>query len=63
MAKVGVNITNQDFLDCYERLGALKENSSNRSRVVSWEQLVEILCNLPTEIFVLPKPNDAVSQS
>lgn len=60
----GIDITNQDFLDCYERLGALKHNLKYNTKEIKWEFLVEILYNLPTELFVLPKPtNDAVSQS
>ena len=60
----GTSITNQDFLDCYERLGAVKKNLQNNSKIVTWEQIVEILYNLPTELFVLPRPtNDTVSQS
>ena len=56
-------ITNQEFLDTYERLGVLKKNVTNSSKIVDWELLVEILYNLPTELFILPKPtNDAVSQ-
>ena len=56
-------ITNQDFLDTYERLGVLKKNISNSSKTVQWEQLVEILYNLPTELYVLPRPtDDTVSQ-
>ena len=58
----GTIITNQEFLDCYERLGALKKNVSNSSKEVIWEDLVEILYNLPTELYVLPRPtNDTVS--
>ena len=56
-------ITNQDFLDTYERLGVLKKNVINSSKTVEWEQLVEILYNLPTELYVLPRPtDDTVSQ-
>ena len=56
-------ITNQDFLDTYERLGVLKKNVKNSSKTVDWEQLVEILYNLPTELYVLPRPtDDTVSQ-
>ena len=51
-------ITNQDFLDTYERLGVLKKNVKNSSKTVDWEQLVEILYNLPTELYVLPRPTD-----
>ena len=61
--KMATKITNQEFLDTYDRLNTAKQNFIQNNKTVLWEQLVEILYNLPTEIFILPRPTNEVSKS
>ena len=54
-----VKITNQEFLETYDRLELCKKNQATRDKSTKWEQLCEILLNLPTApIVVNPKPTD-----
>ena len=60
---MATKITNQEFLDTYDRLNTAKQNFIQNNKTLLWEQLVEILYNLPTEIFILPRPTNEVSKS
>ena len=47
-------LTNQDFLKHYDRLGFAEWNECNKSRTVTWDQIDDILFELDVQF--LPPP-------
>ena len=59
MANHKVIISNQEFLECYDRLELCRENQANRDKSMKWEKLCEILLNLPSAAIVVNlRPTD-----
>ena len=48
------NVTNQEFLDAYDKLGFAQQNFKNKSRRLTWENIAQIFHKLKVQLQIQP---------
>ena len=54
------DISNESFLNAYDKLGISKINQSNNTKKVSWDQMIQIFSELKVPLCAAPR--DKVSK-